>query len=599
MLETGSLLDGKYRILSEIGRGGMSIVYLAINESANKTWAVKEIRKDKKDDGSFAAKRLIAETEMLKKLRHTNLPAVVDVIDREDTLVIVMDYIEGNSLQDLLEDEGAQPPEKVIDWAVQLCDVLGYLHGRYPPIIYRDLKPSNVMLRPDGQVTLIDFGTAREYSYAGNEDTTWLGTRGYAAPEQFGGGGQTDGRTDLYNLGATMFHLLTGTAPVNGGAAIDSLGDHVPELRGSGLEKIIRKCCRQDPEERFQTSEELRYALLHVHEEDDRAVRRRSWRRRVFLACLTAALLFLLSGTGFTKAYAGTREEMYRKCMLDAAEADGFCDTAEACKKAMRISASNPEAWKYLAGALEGLPAITEEDYCSFMLCIRDTDSDEGRARKENLQVFMETEPDEYGRFLYRTGMALYFKKTSNGETVSRDCFRQALETKGLSRTERSIASVMFALADLQTKLREQEAQDLGNSLSAIRGYEIDSGYRECWERFDELAGYLEDLGKETGNVGYPIAVCELIADELNGSNIGRYARDGVDEKKMRSPLVKAKQFMAGLDRSGQTDNMRRRVNEVNEKIAQAEKNVGYRYYSTVPKEAAEMKNTQGKEGEE
>ncbi len=174
MLETGSLLDGKYRILSEIGRGGMSIVYLAINESANKTWAVKEIRKDKKDDGSFAAKRLIAETEMLKKLRHTNLPAVVDVIDQEDTLVIVMDYIEGNSLQDLLEDEGAQPPEKVIDWAVQLCDVLGYLHRRYPPIIYRDLKPSNVMLRPDGQVTLIDFGTAREYSYAGNEDTTWL-----------------------------------------------------------------------------------------------------------------------------------------------------------------------------------------------------------------------------------------------------------------------------------------------------------------------------------------------------------------------------------------------------------------------------------------
>ncbi len=157
----------------------------------------------------------------------------------------------------------------------------------------------------------------------------------------------------------------------------------------------------------------------------------------------------------------------------------------------------------------------------------------------------------------------------------------------------------MFALADLQTKLREQEAQELGNSLYTIRGYEIDSGYRECWERFDELAGYLEDLGKETGNVGYPIAVCELIADELIGSNIGRYARDGVDEKKMRAPLVKAKQFMAGLDQSGQTDNMRRRVNEVNEKIAQAEKNVGYRYYSTVPKEAAEMKNTQGKEGEE
>lgn len=594
MLETGSLLDGKYRILSEIGRGGMSIVYLAINESANKTWAVKEIRKDKKDDGSFAARRLIAETEMLKKLRHPNLPGIIDVIDLEDTLVIVMDYIEGNSLQDLLESEGAQPPEKVIDWAVQLCDVLSYLHGRHPPIIYRDLKPSNVMLRPDGQVTLIDFGTAREYSYAGNEDTTWLGTRGYAAPEQFGGGGQTDGRTDLYNLGASMFHLLTGTAPVNGGAGMDPLGDHVPELRGTGLEKIIEKCCRPDPDERFQTSEEVRYALLHVHEEDDRAVRRRTCRRRAFLACFAAALLFFLSGTGFTRAYAGTREEMYRKCMLDAAEASRFCDTAEACKKAMRISASNPEAWTRLADTLEGMPAITEEEYCAFTLCIRDTDGDEGRARKENLQVLMETKPDEYGRFLYRAGMAFYFKKTSNGETVSRDFFRQAMETEGLNRTERSIASVMFSLADLQTKLREQESQDLGNFAYAIRGYEIDSGYRQCWERYDELADCLEDLGKETGNVGYPIAVCEQIADELNGSNIGRYARDGVDEKKMRAPLSKAKQFMSGLDRSGQTDNMRRRVNEVNEKIAQAEKNVGRRYRSI----EVEMKNAQGKEGE-
>ena len=597
MLETGSLLDGKYRILSEIGRGGMSTVYLAINERANKTWAVKEIRKDKKDDGTFAARGLIAETEMLKKLRHPNLPGIVDVIDQEDTLVIVMDYIEGNSLLDLLEREGAQPQEKVIDWAVQLCDVLAYLHSRYPPIIYRDLKPSNVMLRPDGQITLIDFGAAREYNYDGKEDTTWLGTRGYAAPEQFGGGGQTDGRTDLYNLGATMYHLLTGSVPVNGGAAMDPLGDHVPGLKCGGLEKIVEKCCRQDPEERFQSCEELRYALLHVHEEDDRAVRRRTRRQRIFLTCIAAALLMFLSGTGFIKAYAGTQEEMYRKCMLDAAETAGFCDTAEACKKAMRIDASNPEAWNYLADTLEGLSAITEEEYCAFLLCIRDTDSDEARARKENLQIFMEAEPDEYGRFMYRTGMALYFKKMSNGETVSRDCFRQALETKGLIRTERSIASVMFVLADLQSKLREQEAQELGNSTHAIRGYEIDSGYRECWERFDELAGFLEDLGRETGNTGYPIAVCEKIADELNSSNIGRYARDGVDEKKMRAPLVKARKFMSGLDQSGQSDNMRRRVNEVNEKIAQAEKNVERRYHSTVAEEAVDIENRQGKEG--
>ena len=205
MLEIGSLLDGKYKILNEIGHGGMSVVYLALNERANKTWAVKEVRKDGGNDSTVVSQNLVAETEMLKKLDHPNLPSIIDVIDKDDSFIIVMDYIEGNSLQDLIDTDGPQHPEKVIEWAKQLCDVLGYLHSRRPPIIYRDMKPANVMLRPTGDVTLIDFGTAREYKYANQADTTYLGTRGYAAPEQFGGRGQTDARTDIYTLGATMY----------------------------------------------------------------------------------------------------------------------------------------------------------------------------------------------------------------------------------------------------------------------------------------------------------------------------------------------------------------------------------------------------------
>ena len=109
-----------------------------------------------------------------------------------------MDYIEGKPLSEALNREGAQPQEKVIEWAKQICDVLGYLHSRVPPIIYRDMKPSNVMLKPDGDIMIIDFGTAREYKSASIADTTCLGTQGYAAPEQFGGQGQTDARTDIY-----------------------------------------------------------------------------------------------------------------------------------------------------------------------------------------------------------------------------------------------------------------------------------------------------------------------------------------------------------------------------------------------------------------
>lgn len=213
MLKVGDLIDGKYKILNEIGRGGMSTVYLAINEKANKPWAVKEVRKNGISNRELVKQSLMVEINLLKKLKHKGLPSIVDIIDQQDNYLIVMDYIEGITLENIMQEEGVQPQEKVVDWAIQLCDVLQYLHTRKPAIIYRDMKPSNIMLRSDGSVVLIDFGTAREFKERHVEDTTCLGTQGYAAPEQFGGMGQTDERTDIYSLGATMYRLVTGHNP--------------------------------------------------------------------------------------------------------------------------------------------------------------------------------------------------------------------------------------------------------------------------------------------------------------------------------------------------------------------------------------------------
>ena len=187
MLKTGTVIDGKYKILNEIGHGGMSTVYLAINEKANKSWAVKEIRRKNNRHFEMLRQSMIVETNLLKRLSHPNLPRIVDIIDNDEDFLIVMDYIDGNTLERLIEDEGAQPQSKVVDWALQLCDVLGYLHSQAVPVIYRDMKPSNIMLKADGGIMLIDFGTAREYKDTGGADTAYLGTRGYAAPEQFGG----------------------------------------------------------------------------------------------------------------------------------------------------------------------------------------------------------------------------------------------------------------------------------------------------------------------------------------------------------------------------------------------------------------------------
>ena len=269
MLKIGSLVDGKYRVLSEIGHGGMSVVYMAINEKANKTWAIKEVRKDGVKDFEVVRQGLIVETEMLKRLNHPNLPSIVDVIENEDTFLIVMDYIEGNPLSKALEEYGAQPQEFVIEWAKQLCDVLDYLHTRTPAIIYRDMKPANVMLKPDGNITLIDFGTAREFKEKNLADTTCLGTVGYAAPEQFGGMGQTDARTDIYCLGATLYHLVTGCNPCEPPYEILPIRSINPQL-SSGLERIIIKCTQRNPDDRYQSCAELMYALEHYEEIDDK-----------------------------------------------------------------------------------------------------------------------------------------------------------------------------------------------------------------------------------------------------------------------------------------------------------------------------------------
>jgi len=323
MLEIGSLVDGKYKILTKVGQGGMSVVYLAINEKANKQWAVKEVRKDGIKDFEVVKQGLVAETDILKRLNHPNLPSIIDVIDTDDSFIIIMDYIQGNSLNKALEEYGAQPQESVIEWARQLCDVLGYLHTRTPAIIYRDMKPANVMLKPDGNVTLIDFGTAREFKEKNLADTTCLGTVGYAAPEQFGGMGQTDARTDIYCLGATLYHLVTGMNPCEPPYEIKPIREINPSL-SSGLERIILKCTQRDPNDRYQSAAELMYALEHYEEIDD--IYRKKQKKKLAAFITSAAMTLLCAGVslwGYTSAE-NKKSENYDYILANAESAEDY-----------------------------------------------------------------------------------------------------------------------------------------------------------------------------------------------------------------------------------------------------------------------------------
>lgn len=261
MAKIGEIIDDKYEILVEVGHGGMSTVYLAIDKRLNKQWAVKEVKhKSQERIDEIVIQSAIDEANMIKRLDHPAIVRIVDIIDNNDALYIVEDYVEGETLSNILERDGAQPQELVIKWMRQLCDALEYLHTRKPPIIYRDMKPDNVMLKPDGDIKIIDFGIAREYKENNIADTMALGTKGYAAPEQFGGQGQTDARTDIYCLGVTLYHLLTGHNPRNPPYELYPIRYWNPQL-SKGLEEIILKCTKLNPKDRYQSCAEIIQAL--------------------------------------------------------------------------------------------------------------------------------------------------------------------------------------------------------------------------------------------------------------------------------------------------------------------------------------------------
>lgn len=256
-----------YEIKSIIGKGGMSTVYLAEHKRLHTRWAMKEVRKQQGTRFDF-----LAESNILKRLQHPMLPRIVDIFEDRDCIYIVEDFVEGITLDGLLKQQKKVDEPQGLQWLRDLCGVLTYLHGQRPhPIIYRDMKPSNIMLQPDGSLKLIDFGIAREYKQESNADTTYIGTKGYAAPEQFGKA-QTDARTDIYSLGVTMYHLLTGKSPYEPPYQFVPVRQLVPEL-SHGIEYILNKCVQSEPADRYQTVDELVDDLDHIYRFD------RAWQK--------------------------------------------------------------------------------------------------------------------------------------------------------------------------------------------------------------------------------------------------------------------------------------------------------------------------------
>jgi serine/threonine protein kinase len=246
-LNAGEILNNRYRIISLLGQGGFGAVYRAWDQIFDMEVAIKENLELSTD----AQRQFMREARMLRNLRHPNLPLVVDYFSLPgQAQYLVMDFIEGEDLEQLLlRQGGALPLEQVLGWISQVCDALSYLHTQEPPVIHRDIKPANIKITPKGQAVLVDFGIAKLFDP--NVRTT-MGARavtsGYAPPEQYGRG-TTDAQSDVYALGATLYHLLTGRMPpdsmdiVSGNVAplpnAHWVNPSVPETVSRALEKAM------------------------------------------------------------------------------------------------------------------------------------------------------------------------------------------------------------------------------------------------------------------------------------------------------------------------------------------------------------------------
>ena len=267
---TGSLppqtrLNRRYVILATVGQGGMAAVYRGLDTRGNRQVAIKEMSQDglSPDEETEALAAFQTEAAMLKRLNHRNLPRVIDIFSEGARHYLVMDFIEGQTLEQRQQAAGggALPEGEVMRWAEQLCSVLIYLHHQRPPIIFRDLKPANIMVTPNGQIKLIDFGIARVFQPGRVRDTQVLGTPGFAPPEQYGKF-QTDARADIYALGVTLYQLLTGYDPATTPFTLPPAHTRNASV-APHIEAVMQRATQMDRESRYQAVADLERDLLH------------------------------------------------------------------------------------------------------------------------------------------------------------------------------------------------------------------------------------------------------------------------------------------------------------------------------------------------
>jgi len=268
VLSDNSILRDRYKILRRLGGKELSNLYIAQDLLKNKYWVIKELINafTSETQRAEAIQQFQFEARLLINLEHPQLPRIEDFFEDDKKNYLVMEYIEGKLLEKYISEiPGFMEEAEIRKIGIDICEVLEYLHSQNPPVIFRDLKPSNIMLDINSDIRLIDFGIARFYEPKKAKDTTPLGTPGYSPPEQYGRG-QTSPASDIYSLGATLYYLLSGIDPAE-------FNFNFPPIKKLNkkfcphLDQIIATCLNLDPRERYKNAQEVKEKLERWNKE--------------------------------------------------------------------------------------------------------------------------------------------------------------------------------------------------------------------------------------------------------------------------------------------------------------------------------------------
>jgi tRNA A-37 threonylcarbamoyl transferase component Bud32/type II secretory pathway pseudopilin PulG len=264
ILETGTVVNNIYRVVKLLGSGSMGNVYLVERIKDDKKFVIKELMFSSQAglDPSTAKEIFFREAEFIAKFDHRGLPKMYGVFSQDGREYLTMDYIEGKTLEEII-NSGKEPlaEEQALKWCIELADILDYLHNSFhSPIVYRDLKPSNIIITVDNKAVLVDFGIARYYNPDKNTDTFSYGSPGYAAPEQYKGRGQSSPQTDIFGLGVILFQLLTKYDPTLKPFTFPDMKSLNPSISGK-LANIVLKAIKLEPLKRYISVLEFKEAL--------------------------------------------------------------------------------------------------------------------------------------------------------------------------------------------------------------------------------------------------------------------------------------------------------------------------------------------------